>query len=185
MSQTSTNADSRDSQDNMQEDDTQRWPTPSDGSFPCTQESHVSDSQTSKEDHLAAVELKLERMGYERPFPNPVPVEFERNFPLPDDTLDANTVRDELAELRGAKDGLWAVAEEQRRKGRNNARLLSNALYATRSYLTYLEQVKTGVIKPVDALSFKQEGNKLVGMRMHLLESLADEATRKRPRLAP
>jgi hypothetical protein len=179
MSQSTTDADARCSQDDMRDDDAQRWPTPSDGSVPCTQQSYASDSQLSKEDDLAAVELKLERMGYRKPFPSPLPIEFEYDFPLPEGRMDHRFVQGERVGLETTKDELWEVAAEQRRKGRNFA-ALSDAREATRRYVAYLEKVHSREIIPVDGASFRQEANKLAAMRMYLLEALADEAIKRR-----
>ena len=185
MSQATTDAEaSQDAmqaeacQDDMQEENAQRWPTPSD---PCTQQSHASDSQTSKEDDLAAAELRLEQMGYRRPFPAPVPIEFEQMFPLPEDVLDWRAVGKEKQRLEDAKDRCWEAAQELRRRGLSSSPSMMEARFATREYVAYLEQIHSGAIKPVDGPSYRQEGNKLAAMRMYLLEALADEAIKRRP----
>jgi len=177
MSQSTTDAGER--QDEMQEDDAQRWPTPSDCSVPCTQ-SHASDSQTSKDYDLLASELRLEQMGYQRPFPVPVPISFESVFPLPDGCMDSRAVQGERARLEAAKDDSWEAVGEQRGRGRSISRLTDDARHATAVYVTYLEHIRSGAIRPVDGPSFRQEGNKLAAMRMYLLEALADEAVKKR-----
>ncbi len=164
------------------EENAQRWPTPSDRSFPCTQQSHVSDSQINKEDELAAAEARLEQMGYKRPFPCPTPIEFEDTFPLPEHAQDARAVKERMAVLEQMKEDLWNTTGERRRKGKDIECLLYEAENATKVYLDYLEQIRSGRIRPVDAPSFRREGNKLAAMRMYLLEAMAGEAIRKRPK---
>lgn len=168
--------------------DAQRWPTPKDSSFPCTQESAqsmesgVSDSQTCKEEELAGVELRLEQMGYKRPFPAPIPIIHERDFPMPEDTQDARTVQEGKRDLEATQDELWTGLGRMKRGGRHFTAMFKGAVEATKAYLTRLEDIHAEKIKPVDGPSFRKEANKLASMRMYLLESLADEAIRKRQR---
>lgn len=159
----------------------QRWPTPNDSEFACTQHSHVSNSQINKEDELANVEYRLEQMGYRPPLPCPVPDGFEFLFPLPRDMEDSKKVRGDLLLLKRRMDQHWESVRSMNGRGICLDFFVGDAQKATNSYMAFMEEIRNGTIKPVDAYTCRQEGNRLAHMRMNLLQMIAEESI-KHPR---